>query len=123
MEKKTRKSVPRPGSGRRGSDGAVGLVQVGVRLTPDQHAWVREHGNAGLRQLIQDRIESERRQKLFADHGVTMTMEELIKTRIDHPGWKTDFGHVTEIQKQIWRKECEKHGIPIPDEWKEKAGQ
>lgn len=54
--KKTRKSVPRPGSGRRAEDGATDLVQVGVRLTPEQHAWLKQHGNVGLRALIQTQI-------------------------------------------------------------------
>ena len=52
VTKKTRKSVPRPGSGRRGKDGAVGLVPVLVRLTPEQHAKVKENGAAWVREAI-----------------------------------------------------------------------
>lgn len=51
--KKTRKSVPRPNSGRRAVDGAMDLVKVGVRLSKDQHAWVKANGQHALRQLIQ----------------------------------------------------------------------
>lgn len=60
MEKKTRKSVPRPNSGRRAADGATDLVKVGVRLSAEQHEWVKANGNDGLRQFIQARIDAER---------------------------------------------------------------
>ena len=40
-KKQTRKSVPRPNSGRRAVDGATDLVKVGIRLTPAQHEWER----------------------------------------------------------------------------------
>ncbi len=40
-KKQTRKSVPRPNSGRRAVDGATDLVKVGIRLTPAQHEWVK----------------------------------------------------------------------------------
>ena len=56
-KKQTRKSVPRPNSGRRAVDGATDLVKVGIRLTPAQHEWVKANGNDGLRRLIQERID------------------------------------------------------------------
>ena len=55
-KKQTRKSVPRPNSGRRAVDGAMDLVKVGVRLSKAQHEWVKANGQHALRQLIQAHI-------------------------------------------------------------------
>jgi ribosomal protein L16/L10AE len=58
-KKQTRKSVPRPNSGRRAVDGATDLVKVGVRLSKEQHEWVKANGQHALRQLIQAHIDKE----------------------------------------------------------------
>jgi hypothetical protein len=53
QEKKKRKSVPRPGSGRRGSDGAVGLKMMSLRVRPDQvDKFKRLGGSVWLRSAI-----------------------------------------------------------------------
>lgn len=53
-EKKTRKSVPRPGSGRRGTDGAVGLVEINRKFTPEQAEKIRRNGSAWLREAVEN---------------------------------------------------------------------
>jgi hypothetical protein len=59
-EKKTRKSAPRPNSGRRGKDGAIGnLVIKNIRFTPEQAEWVTENGPSAVRQLVQNELNKE----------------------------------------------------------------
>jgi len=59
-EKKTRKSVPRPNSGRRGKDGASrNLIIKNIRFTPEQAEWVTENGPAAVRQLVQSEVDKE----------------------------------------------------------------
>lgn len=59
-EKKTRKSVPRPKSGRRGKDGvAKNLIIKNIRFTPEQAEWVTENGPAAVRQLVQNELNKE----------------------------------------------------------------
>lgn len=91
-KKQTRKSVPRPNSGRRAVDGATDLVKVGVRLTAEQHAWVKAHGNDGLRRLIQIRIDTEQvvGNPLLITSVSDSTPAERTKLKI-----KTDWGSLT----------------------------
>lgn len=103
--KKTRKSVPRPNSGRRAVDGATDLVKVGIRLTPAQHKWVKANGNDGLRRLIQERIDS----------GVAIPVVSSDPERVRDKVSGTDYGSLTSHQRQYWRKECDRAGIPIPE--------
>ena len=44
--KKARKSVPRPRSGMRGKDGAIGLKLITARIRPDQHEKFLELGGS-----------------------------------------------------------------------------
>lgn len=53
-EKKKRKSVPRPGAGRRGKDGAVGLVMISRLFTETQAAKIRKNGSSWLREAVQN---------------------------------------------------------------------
>ena len=101
-KKQTRKSVPRPNSGRRAVDGATDLVKVGIRLTTAQHEWVKANGNDGLRRLIQGCIDS----------GVASAVagDDLDRVRNRVSGIA-----LTSHQKQYWRKECDRAGIPIPE--------
>lgn len=103
--KKTRKSVPRPNSGRRAVDGATDLVKVGIRLTTAQHEWVKANGQHALRQIIQGRIDS----------GVAASAagDDLDRVRERVSG--IDYGSLTSHQKRYWRKECDRAGIPIPE--------
>ena len=99
--KKTRKSVPRPNSGRRAVDGAMDLVKVGIRLTPAQHEWVKANGQHALRRLIQWCIDS----------GVAFAVagDDLDRVRYRVSG--IDYVSLTSHQKQYWRKEFRKdHG-------------
>ena len=104
-KKQTRKSVPRPNSGRRAVDGAMDLVKVGVRLSKDQHEWVRLNGQHALRQLIQGRIDS--------GVAASATGDDLDHVRERVSG--IDYGSLTSHQKKYWRKECDRVGIPIPE--------
>lgn len=108
-KKQTRKSVPRPNSGRRAVDGATDLVKVGIRLTPAQHEWVKANGNDGLRRLIQERIDS----------GVAISVAGSNSERVRDKVSGIDYGSLTSHQKRYWRNECERAGIPIPDGLKE----
>lgn len=95
-EKKTRKSVPRPNSGRRAADGAVDLVKVGFMLEPAQHEWIKANGSGALRQLIQTRIDAERKNKWIyiveLDNGewyaVTKNQDEARKSMNTWNAWK-----------------------------------
>ena len=103
--KKTRKSVPRPNSGRRAVDGATDLVKVGIRLTPAQHEWVKANGNDGLRRLIQG----------YIDSGVAFSVAGDDLDRVRNRVSGIDYGSLTSHQKKYWRKECDRVGIPIPE--------
>lgn len=102
--KKTRKSVPRPNSGRRAVDGAMDLVKVGVRLSKDQHEWVRLNGQHALRQLIQAHIDAGKAESTIIETASAAEVQ------------RKAYGLVlTTNQKDYWRKRCERHGIPVPD--------
>ena len=76
-KKQTRKSVPRPNSGRRAVDGATDLVKVGVRLSKAQHEWVKANGQHAMRQLIQAYMDAD------SDNRV------LYVTKIENGNWHT----------------------------------
>ena len=152
-KKQTRKSVPRPNSGRRAVDGATDLVKVGIRLTPEQHEWVQKHGQHALRQLVQARIEAERNESyLFIVelgngnwHTITRSGSEAKEAADEWNKWSPggarkfkalvieqatgsddsmevqravsglNYGAMTKHQKGYWRKQCERHGIPVPE--------
>ena len=105
--KKTRKSVPRPNSGRRAVDGAMDLVKVGVRLSKDQHEWVRLNGQHALRQLIQAHIDAGKAESTF--------IETASAAEVQQKAYGLVYGTLTTNQKDYWRKQCERHGIPVPD--------
>lgn len=108
-KKQTRKSVPRPNSGRRAVDGATDLVKVGVRLSKEQHEWVKANGQHALRQLIQSHIDS----------GVAIHVAASNSERVRDKVSGIDYESLTSHQKRYWRNECERAGIPIPDGLKE----
>lgn len=108
-KKQTRKSVPRPNSGRRAVDGAMDLVKVGVRLSKAQHEWVKANGQHALRQLIQAHIDS----------GVSIPVGSSDPERVRDKVSGIDYGSLASHQKRYWRNECERAGIPIPDGLKE----
>lgn len=106
-KKQTRKSVPRPNSGRRAVDGAMDLVKVGVRLSKDQHEWVRLNGQHALRQLIQAHID--------AGKAEFTIIETAIAAEVQRKAYGLVHVALTTNQKDYWRKRCERHGIPEPD--------
>ena len=114
-KKQTRKSVPRPNSGRRAVDGATDLVKVGARFSVEQHAWIQKNGQAALRQLVQQRIDAEKMALPFA--GVSLASEPAVE-RVKQKLSGIDYGSMTANQKRYWAKQCERHGIPVPDEMK-----
>ena len=103
--KKTRKSVPRPNSGRRAVDGATDLVKVGIRLTPAQHEWVKANGQHALRQLIQAHID--------AGKAESTIIETASAAEVQRKAYGLVYGALTANQKAYWRKQCERYGIPI----------
>ncbi len=105
--KKTRKSVPRPNSGRRAVDGAMDLVKVGIRLTPAQHEWVKANGQHALRQIIQWHIE--------AGKAEFTIIETASAAEVQRKAYGLVHVALTTNQKDYWRKRCERHGIPVPD--------
>ena len=108
-KKQTRKSVPRPNSGRRAVDGAKDLVKVGIRLTPAQHEWVKANGQHALRRLIQERIDEAGTGLSIASVG---SVAEDVRAKVYG---LTNYGVLTTHQKAYWRKQCERHGIPVPE--------
>ena len=108
-KKQTRKSVPRPNSGRRAVDGATDLVKVGVRLSKAQHEWVKANGQHALRQLIQAHID-----ETGAGVSIASVGSDAESMRAKVYGL-TNYGAMTTHQKAYWRKQCERYGIPIPE--------
>ena len=108
-KKQTRKSVPRPNSGRRAVDGAMDLVKVGVRLSKEQHEWVKANGQHALRQLIQAHIDEAGTGLSIASVG---SVAEDVRAKVYG---LTNYGVLTTHQKAYWRKQCERYGIPVPD--------
>ena len=105
--KKTRKSVPRPNSGRRAVDGAMDLVKVGIRLTPAQHEWVKANGQHALRQLVQAHID--------AGKAESTIIETASAAEVRRKACSLVHVTLTTNQKAYWRKRCERHGIPVSD--------
>ena len=102
-KKKTRKSVPRPNSGRRAVDGATDLVKVGVRLSKAQHEWVQANGQHALRQLIQAYMDADNANSSGVHSG-----------QLDCDSK----GALAEDEKRHWINEFKRYGIPVPKDEK-----